>query len=258
MAVREVLHKMYGKSQMFLNKNGSTILTCVGAAGIVATTVLAIKATTKAHELLDQAEEEKGEELTNVEVIKVVSPVYIPTVVTGVTTIACVFGANVLNKRKQASLISAYALLDTSFKEYKNKVIKLYGEAADEEVREEIVKDHYNNEYKNNAKGEELLFYDQFSGRYFESTMADVIKAEYNLNRQMTLNSGAYLNEFYEFLGIDTIKSGNELGWSKGILESMYWAEWVEFDHEKVTMDDGLECYIIVMRYEPVIDFAYY
>lgn len=257
MKAQEVMQKVCNKSRVFLDKNGATILTCVGAAGVVVTTVLAIKATTKASELLDQAEEEKGEELTNIEVIKVVSPVYIPTAVTGAATIACMFGANVLNKRKQASLVSAYALLDASFKDYKSKVIELYGKDADEKVRSEIAKDHYDGE-GNNVEGDELLFYDQFSGRYFESTMANVIKAEYDLNRQMAINNGAYLNEFYEFLGIDTIKSGNELGWSTGILESMYWAEWVEFDHEKVTMDDGLECYIISMRYEPVIDFAYY
>ena len=55
----------------------------------------------------------------------------------------CIFGSNVLNKRQQASLASAYALLDTSFKEYKKKVIDLYNEEADIEIRNEIAKDKY-------------------------------------------------------------------------------------------------------------------
>ena len=88
--------------------------------------------------------------------------------------------------------------------------------------------------------------------------MEDVLKAEYNTNRQLAVNTGVYLNEFYEFLDLAPITAGKELGWSTGILESHYWASWIEFDHEKFETDDGLEGCIISMRYEPVIDFAYY
>ena len=167
------------------------------------------------------------------------------------------FGANTLNKQRQAALMSAYALLDNSYKEYKKKVEESYGEEASSHIREEIAKDKYVDEDIKVEDGKRL-FYDEFSGRYFESTTKDVIEAEYNLNRQMAYNGGAYLNEFYEFLGLEPIEAGSELGWSQGILQSMYWAEWVEFDHERVVMDDGLECYIIVIRYEPVVDFDYY
>ncbi len=246
---------MVQQAQMFVKRNSATILTGLGSIGVVATTVMAVKATPKAIELINQAEEEKGDKLTKTEIIMAAGRVYIPTVITGVSTIACIFGANALNKHKQAALMSAYALLDSSYKEYRNKIDELYGEEAGKEVRASIAKDKYDNSV---IFEDEELFYDEFSGRYFNSTMADVIKAEYDLNRQIVLNSGAYLNEFYEFLGIPQIEAGQELGWSVGILEAMYWAEWLDFDHEKVVMDDGLECYIIRMRYEPVIDFAYY
>ena len=105
----------------FLRRNSSTILTCIGAVGVVATAVMAVKATPKALELIENAKEEKGEELTKIEVVKVAGPTYIPAIVTGVATVACIFGSNVLNKRSQASLMSAYALLDNSYKEYKKK-----------------------------------------------------------------------------------------------------------------------------------------
>lgn len=253
----QMLRKLRGKSRLYLKKNGSTILTCIGAVGVVATGVSAVKATPKAMQLLELAEEQKGEELTKLETVKVAGPVYIPSFIIGASTIACIVGANVLNKRQQAALMSAYALLDNSYKEYKNKMKEMYGAESDVLVRKELAKDRYKDEdivWDDDTE----LFYDDFSGRYFESTAKDVIQAEYNLNRQMATCSGAYLNEFYEFLGIDTIPAGNELGWSTGILESHYWAQWIEFDHTKVVMDDGLECTIITMRYEPVIDFAYY
>lgn len=249
------MNKMLHQSKRFFRQNGSTILTCVGAIGVVATAVMTAKATPKATRLLELAEEEKGEDLTKLESIKVAGPVYIPAMIVGTATVTCIFGANMLNKRQQASLISAYALLDSSYKDYKKKVDELYGEEAGVRVREEIAKDKYDSSV---VFEDEELFYDEFSGRYFNSTMAEVIQAEYNLNRQIALNGGAYLNEFYEFLDIPPIPAGMELGWSTSLLESHHWTSWLDFDHEKVVMDDGLECYIVKMRYEPMIDYAYY
>ena len=126
------------KVKQFIKRNGSTILTCVGAVGVVATAVVAVQATPKALQLLELAKEQKGEELTKVEVLKVAGPIYIPAVVIGVSTISCIFGANTLNKRKQAALTSAYALLNSSYKEYKKKVVDLYGEEVDSHIKQEI------------------------------------------------------------------------------------------------------------------------
>ena len=88
--------------------------------------------------------------------------------------------------------------------------------------------------------------------------MEDVIWAEYELNRTVSIYGGVYLNDFYDFLNIPTTDYGNYLGWSADSLSEMYWSSWVDFEHVKTVMDDGLECYIIVMRYEPVPDFNDY
>lgn len=251
------VQKLAYKSKGYLHRNAPTILTCVGAIGVVATAVTAVKATPKVMGLLEAQEAEKEYELTTMEKIQIAGPHYIPSILIGAGSIVCIFGANMLNKRHQASLASAYALLDTSFKKHKKKVEELYGENANAQVRAGIAKDNFE-EVSIEYEDDKLLFYDNFSERYFNATLADVIQAEYNLNRQLCNDGGAYLNEFYEFLDIPQIPAGQELGWSTGILESHYWANWIEFDHEKVVMDDGLECTIINMRYEPVIDFAYY
>ena len=251
------MNKLLFNSKAFLKRNASTILTCVGGIGVIATAVMSAKSTPKALYLLEKAEEEKGEDLTTFEKVKAAGPVYIPAAITGVTTITCIFGANVLNKRQQAALTSAYALLDNSYKEYKKKVKDIYGEDADLEVRSEIAKDKYS-ETDIQVDDDKKLFYDEFSGRYFESTTEDVLRAEYKINKQIATNSGAYLNEFYEYLGLEKFDVVNHLGWSQAILSDMYWVNWLEFDHNKITLDDSLECCIISMRYEPVIDFEYY
>lgn len=243
-------------AKLFFKRNASTILTCVGGIGVVATAVVAVKDTPKAMQLIEKKTEEKGEDLTTIEKIKVAGPVYIPAVAIGVSTLACIFGANTLNKRTQASLMSAYALLDSSYKEYKNKVEELYGEGASARVQGEVARDKYNSD-DISIDDEKLLFYDYFSERYFHSTMEEVMQAEYDINRELHTKDYAYLNEFYDLLGLDHIKSGWDLGWSMGASYAHYWKTWIDFRHEKVEMEDGMECYIITMT-EPIVDFGEY
>jgi len=241
----------------FFKKNSSTILTCIGGIGVVATSVMAVKATPKALKLIEKSKEEKGEDLTKFEMVKIAGPVYIPSIITGAATIACIFGANILNKRAQASIISAYALADNSYKEYKKKVEELYGEGADRRVTQEIAKDKYD-ETDILVDGEKELFYDNFSMRYFESTMENVIRAEYDLNRALSVDNYACVNEFYDFLGIEKIEGGSSLGWSEAELFENTWCSWLDFRHEKVVMDDGLECYIVYMSEEPSLRYLDY
>ena len=254
-----LLQNLCHKSEVFIKRNSSTILTCVGAVGVVVTAVSAAKATPKALESVNVVRETKGEELTKFEVVKAATPAYIPTFVIGVSTIACVFGANILNKQEQAALTSAYALLDGSYKEYKKKVEELYGKDGEFNVRKEIVKDHYVEEDLNIDLDDGIeLFYDEFSERYFEAKPEDVVKAEYNINRKLSLFGGAFLNEFYEYLDIPRVDYGDYLGWSGAQIYDETWESWLDFYHEKVVMDDGLECTIISMSSEPMPDFEDY
>jgi len=154
----------------------STLLTIIGAIGVVATAVTAVKNTPKAQYLIQKAEYEKDEELTTLEKVKAAAPAYIPTAIVAGSTIACVLGSNILNKQTQASMASAYALLDASYKEYRRKVIDIYGENADSEVLEQLAKDDYEEEVIDDLPDGELLFWDSNSGKYFTGTIEDVLQ----------------------------------------------------------------------------------
>ena len=182
---------------------------------------------------------------------------YAPSALLGIATIASIFGANALNKRSQAALMSAYALVDQTFRDYKTHVEEEYGEEANAHIREKIAKDRYV-EQKTELGGETKLFYDFYSGRYFNSTMEKVLAAEFALNRQIVLGECAYLNDFYQELGIPFIDVGDEVGWSRGHMCDMYCQEWVDFNHQDVIQDDGLECCIITFMQDPTVDFADY
>ena len=252
------------KSNLFLKKNSATMLTIAATAGVIITSVLSAKAAIKASRVLAHKEEEKGEKLTFEETISAVWTIYIPPVVAGVSTIACVFGANILNQRQQASLASAYALVDSSYKEYKAKLKELYGEEAHNNIIDAItakkcedvyisdggLESAYNQEIESDT--EPRLFYDEYSGRYFESTIEKVLLAEYHLNRNYILRGFARLNDVYEFLGLEQTDYDEAVGWD--ICSEIYW---IDFNHRKTLIgddNDSFECYVIEMPYYPSED----
>lgn len=257
------MNKVLIKSKSFLSRNTSTILTVVGGVGVVATAVLAVKATPKALSAIEEAEAEKGEKLTKFETVKVAGPAYIPAAAVGVGTIVCVFGANVLNKHQQAALTSAYALIDSSYKEYKNKLKELYGEEAHNNIVDALAIEKaeevrvYNSSIATlcdlsveDGTSEPRLFYDDFANRCFESTIERVMNAEYHINRNLVLRGYVTLNEFYEFLGLAPTEYGSTVGWS--VDDDMYW---IDFNHRKSLVDDDtLEVYVIETPFGPTVE----
>ncbi len=264
----QLTQELFDKAKPFLKKNATTILTSVGAVGVGITAVSAAKGAVKAMTMIKKAEEEKGEELTKIEKFKASAPAYIPATVIGLSTVACIFGAHVLSKKQQAALVSAYALLDASYKEYREKVVEMFDKETDIEIKNAIAKDKYdeNKVVKNVVKTDipekefedTTLFYEEYSNRFFESTLEDVKDAEYHFNRNFALRDYAELNELYEFLGLPQTEIGSILGWSLYAGQAVYGYEWIDFNHVKDVMDDGTEYYRIEMPFAPHADFMDY
>ncbi|MBR1703151.1 MAG: hypothetical protein IJ716_14585 [Lachnospiraceae bacterium] len=247
-----------------LKQIAPTLLCFLAAGGVVSTAVLAVKATPEAEAKInaDSRRNHDGDPYayTKQEAIKSAWKYYIPAISVGTGTIICIFGSNILNKRTQASLVAGYSLVKDAYQEYQNKVKELYGEETHNTVMDSIIKDHCKNPtlYAYDFCGRSQLgiktvdpevkrtFYDEFSKRYFESTLSDVIQAEYHLNRNYSIGGGVCLNNFYDFLGLGHVKGGDDLSWS---LESEIY--WIDFNHRIVTLDDGMEVVAIEMIFEP-------
>lgn len=213
-----------------------------------------ILATPKAVKLLKEAELEKGENLTKVEIIRVAGPSYIPSALLGISTIVCIFGANALNQKKQASLMSAYVMLNESYKQYRKSAKIVYGEDADDKIHVEMAKDAmvatydwgyqvYNMDM--DSESERLLFYDLSSKKYFRTTMAAVLNAQYHVNRNLAIRGDCSLNEYLSFLGVEGIDGGDDLGWDISYMVEEMDCYWLDFDNYKSTLEDGLECIMI-------------
>ena len=255
-----------------LKKAAPTILTCIGAVGVVATAVLTAKATPKAVNSVKRRQMElwtdDSDEIPEIsfgEKAMLMLPCYIPTVIVGAITIGSIFGANILNKRQQASLMAAYAFLDRSFREYKNSVKEVFGEEGHDRVMKNLMIEHpkpptiYGSTFGESfdfgeTTDEPHLFYDSFSQRYFDATFSDVLLAELHTNRNFAINGEVSLKDFYVFLGLDTPDELKDLCW---FVSDFYY--FVDFTHTRSLIDDGpneepVECWVIEMPFPPTLE----
>lgn len=212
-------------AQLTLGKHSPQILTGIGVAGMVTTTVLAVKATPKALKLIEEADEQKladtnYERETNlVEKAAVTWKVYLPAYLTGAASVVCLIGACSVNTRRMAAIATAYKLSETALSEYKDAVIETIGEkkakAVNDKVAEKKIESNpvSKNEVIVTGKGTALC-YDTLSGRYFQSDMNTIKKAENELNLYLREENFISLNSLYDMLNLEHTKFGEELGWN--------------------------------------------
>ncbi len=216
------LANLVSNTRQFANKHSPEILTGIGIAGMITTTVLAVRATPKALELLEEKKNEDWvDELSPLEVVKTAWRPYVPAAVTGVASVACLIGASSVNAKRNAALATAYKLSETALTEYREKVIETIGEKKEKTVRDKVAEERVK---KNPVSKSEVivtnngttLCFDPISARYFKSSIDKIKRAENELNKQMLHDISGYvsLNEFYDELGLDHTSVGDDLGWN--------------------------------------------
>lgn len=239
-----------------LTRRSPEILTGIGIAGMLTTTVLAVKATPKALRKLDDAEYEKGEDLTIPEKIKATWKCYIPAAVTGVSSVTCLIGASRQNLKRNAALATAYKLTETAFAEYKEKVVETIGEKKEKTVRQKVVKEKLEKNPVENSKvivtGKgKTLCYDVLLKNYFEADM-DTIKAAINeVNYQMLSQQYISVNDLYYAMGIadGAGRIGHLLGWNIS-KHGM-----VEIDIDTMLASNGTPCITLDYLVSPEYDY---
>lgn len=239
---------------MKLPKHLDLIFTVSATIGVIVTTLNAIHDTPKALKLIEEQERKRGACLTNVEKVKCAIPAYIPTITSGSVTIGCVFGNYSFSQKQQAGLIGAYSLLDASKKKYAKAANTIFGTDADQKIRAQISKEDRREQNVSAHSPETVIFYDEYSDRFFESTFEKVHDAEYHLNRNFALRGYSELNEFYEFLELEPTSYGATVGWGQIVGDTTYGYSWIDFYHEYVDDPYG-DYYIIRAPFEPTADF---
>lgn len=207
-----------------VSEKSPEILVGIGLAGMLTSTVLAVKATPKALDIIAEAEEysEYGE-LTNLEKIKKTWRCYVPAALGYIASASCIIASNTTNKKRNVVLAGAYKATESALIEYRNKVAEVIGDEKEKEIRESVIKDR-----EESGKPiitclgkDEYLCYDELSGRYFKSDIDRIKKVVNDMNYKLLNDNILSLNEFYFELGLKPVDAGYTQGWdiSKGMIE---------------------------------------
>ena len=236
-----------------MKKHSPEILTGIGIAGMITTTVMAVKATPKALILLENKQDElEVAKLKPKEIIKTTWSCYIPSVVIGTISVFCLISASSTNLRRNTALATAYTLSESTLKEYQEKVVETIGEKKEQSIRDSVSKDKMLNDPVREVilteKGGNTICYDALSGRYFKSDRDKITKAMNNLNRQMRDDMHVTLNDFYYELGLDGTKMGDMLGWN---IERGY----IDLAFSSHLDANGTPCLVIDYQVAPVYDY---
>ena len=239
--------------QAIMRKYSPEILTGIGIAGMITTTIMAVRATPKALILIKDKKDELGtDELTKVEIVKAAWTCYIPSAIVGTASVLCLIGASSTNFRRNAALATAYTLSESTLKEYQEKVVETIGEKKERDIREQVAKEKM---VKNpvrevilTEKGGNTICYDVISGRYFKSDRDTISRIVNDLNRRMRDEMYVSLNDFYYELGLDSTKMGDDLGWN---IDKGY----IEIDFSSHLDANGTPCLVMDYQVAPIYDY---
>lgn len=238
-----------------ISRHSPEILTGIGIAGMVTTTILAVKATPKAIKLIEAEKRAKHvDALSPVDTVKTVWKCYIPAAMTGVSSIACLIGSNAINAKRNAALTTVYTLSEMARNEYKEKVIETIGEKKERTIKEKvdaerIKKDPVSKKEVIITEKGTTLCYDHVFGRYFKSDIDLINRAMNKINREIVINMYASLNDFYAELGLSPVEMGYDLGWN--IDDGT-----IEIEPSSQLADDGTPCLVIDYSVSPKYNYS--
>ena len=212
--LKEKMVKVYNKSEMKVRKYSPEILAGVGVVGVIASTVMACKATTKLNDILAESKEQleqiktvavdpayadkyteddakKDTTITYVQTGVKVAKLYAPSVILCTSSLGCLLASNNILRKRNAALSAAYMTVDKSFKEYRRRVAERFGDEVEKEIRynikakEIVTVDEEGNEVKETVKvmegADDPTTYSDYARFFDESCPAWQNDPEYNL-----------------------------------------------------------------------------
>ena len=135
------------------DKHSPEILIGLGIASAITSTVLAVKATPKAMQLIENEKRRQNEKLieestgpdcgqitklTPVDVFKTTWKCYIPAAISGAASVAFLLGSNSVHAKRNAAIATAYKLSETALTDYKKEVIETIGEEKAKLIQDKV------------------------------------------------------------------------------------------------------------------------
>ena len=249
--IKTLVGKRMGRSLLIVQKHTPTILTATGIVGVVATTVLASRATLKLEPIIDEMDEalavaknvrveapEKYSErdytkdLTRAYTTAVVKvgKLYAPAISLGVLSISCLISSHGIMQKRNVALAAAYKTVEEGFSAYRQRVIEEFGEEKDQEIRIESMKTlkveekdpktgktTTSNVFDPNRVSDYARFFDESNPNWRRAddqlNFFFVKQAQTYMNNLLQARGHVFLNEAYDALGIPRSQAGAVVGW---------------------------------------------
>ena len=228
-------------TRAFIRENTPAILTAFGATGAVGTAYLSAKAAYESYPIIQKYEAYNGIPDSTREMYiqrgKLVWKLYIPAVVSGTSAVLCIVVATRVGSRRTAAITAAYTLSERALVEYREKVTEVLGENKERKLRDELAQD----KVASNPPGPtiitgdgQVLCYELFTGRYFNSTMQDLQRAENKINSKLIKHDVAAVSDFYDEVGLPYTSYSDEVGWQSDKM--------LELEFSTVMSEDSRPC----------------
>lgn len=208
-----------------ISRRSPMILAGVGVVGFIASTVVACKLTRKVDQVIQEKEEVKGESLTKKEKILAKAKVYLPTILLIIASTLCIGGSTFISHKRNLALSAALISSQEALKEYKEATIETVGEEVANDINKKTVEKKMEKSYEpqksyniepaiiETGKGSDVI-YDPLSDRYFTGSHISVDQAVNQLNSDLLDGEWAYVNDFYNYLGLNNVGLGDSHGWN--------------------------------------------
>lgn len=230
-------------------KTENILLTSINCILTVASVGVAIHDTMKAIDICNQLKTELDEPDVKTE-IKTKVKCYIPTIAVTSIAIGSIIATGVRNNKIQTLLATTAISYMTQYDAYRKHAIDILGDDKDNLIMDKVAEDQYKLQVdKLNAMKtdvDDTLFFDDYSGRFFWSNRVDVLQAEHEINRQLTLGGEVEINELYYYLGMFNNPAYDAIGWADWIAygedcssEDSMDALWIGMEHTVKQLQNG-------------------
>jgi hypothetical protein len=237
------ISRTVARNTLLVQKASPGMLLASGIVGMVGSTVLACRATLKMDEVLTESKQkldlartlqhedysykdrQRDVSLIHFQTTVKIAQLYAPAILVGTISIAALTRSHSILTQRNAALMSAYAVLEKGFKEYRSRVIEKYGEEADQEFRygiqktEVIDSETKEKSVKLTVPGDPSIyarFFDESSSSWNREPEYNFIflKAQQNYANDLLNSRGhIFLNEVYDLLGLERSIAGSVVGW---------------------------------------------
>ena len=260
-----MIKNLFDKVLTFTKEHNPEILVGLGVAGMMTSTVLAVKATPKALDIIEDKKADLGVTyLTRKEIAQATWKLYAPSIGVALASAACIILGTSKSIKRNTALATVYALSESTLREYQSKAKEMLGEEKAAELDREVAKarvrkrevttivETEGSEYIHHTGNGDTLVYDTLSGRYFRSSRNAIESAVNSINKSLLNDYITTLNEFYNEMCVPTIGAGSLIGWKsdKELLE-------VSFESD---VDQNGNPYLVLSyknRPIPVYDYRY-